>query len=358
MKKSKRSGFKTILLLIAVIIILLFGGKTLFDAGEFDTVWDHPLPDCRLLALAGAEDMTLVDEQKRALISAGDRQGLAPGQKSGVYLYEGSGSPNLIYETEGHPHGISSIETELGTRVFLVVHKAQGDVVQILDWNTSQLTVVKEVPFEDVRTLNGIVAIDSEKFFVSQDLGMGNRLGQELEKLLRLPLGKLWLYDGRSPRVVKDSLLYPNGLALSPDRKILYLASTLGRSLIVFDYEPTTFSVKWRDQFALRTAPDNLKWAGERLLIGSHPQLFHLMAHSIDPLRFKAPSQLIALDGLPGKPKLVELYSTKEGPLSAVASGVFLKDRVIMGTVFDKGVLDCARVAEGMAFPLGETPQP
>lgn len=353
MKKSKRSGLKTILFLLAVIIILLFGGKTVFDAGEFDTIWEHPLPDCRILALAGAEDMTLVDEQKRVLISAGDRQGLAPGQKSGVYLYEGSGSPMLIHATEGYPQGISSIETELGTRVFLVVHKPQGDVVQILEWKSSQLIVVKEIDFKGVGTLNGIVAIDSEKFFVTQELGMGNRIGQEAEKVLRLPLGKLWLYDGKSPRVAKDSLLYPNGLALSPDRKILYLASMLGRSLIVFDYEPTTFSVKWRDQYALRTAPDNLKWAGERLLIGAHPQLLHLMAHSLNALRFKAPSQLIALDGLPGKPTIVELHSSKDGLLSAVTTGVFLKDRVIMGAVFDKGVLDCAKVSEGLAFPLG-----
>lgn len=352
MKKSKRSGLKAILSLLAVIVILLAGVKLLLDAGEFDTIWDHPLPDCRVLALTGAEDLTLVDEQSRVLISAADRQGLQAGEKPGVYLYDGNGSPSLVYPTDGEPQGLASIASEVGTRVFLVLHKTNHDVVQILDWANDQLALVKEVPFENVKTLNGIVAIDAEKFFASQELGMSFRLGQELEKLLRLPLGKLWLYDGQKPRIAKDRLLYPNGLALSPDRKILYLASMLGRSLIVFDYEPTNFSLRWRDQIALETAPDNLKWAGDRLLIGAHPQLLHLMMHSQDAAKFPAPSQLIALDGLPGKPRKVELYSSKEGPLSAVTSGVLLKDRVIMGAVFAKGMLDCAKVPEGLAFPL------
>lgn len=346
MKKSNRTGLKTILVLVLILALVIIGGKTLFDVGEFDTIWDHPLDDCHELALTGAEDMTLVDNGSRVLISAADRQGLDKGQQSGIYLYDGSYSPKLIYPTEGEPQGISSVATETGTRVFVIVHKAAQDVVQILDWASDSLTLVKELPFDKVTTLNGIVAIDGERFFASQELASSFKPFQEIEKLLRLSMGKLWLYDGRALRIARDKIIYPNGLALSPDKKILYVASMLNRSLIVFDYDPTTYSVQWRNQFPLQTAPDNLHWAGDRLLIGSHPKLLRLMAHSHDALRFPAPSQVIVLDGLPDKPSISEAHSSKGGLISAISSAVVLKDRVLLGSIYTKGMLTCAALAE------------
>ncbi len=47
MKKSKRTSLKAILFLLAFILLSLFAAKTLFEAGEFDTIWDHPLADVR-----------------------------------------------------------------------------------------------------------------------------------------------------------------------------------------------------------------------------------------------------------------------------------------------------------------------
>ncbi|MBC7660062.1 MAG: SMP-30/gluconolactonase/LRE family protein [Chitinophagaceae bacterium] len=344
MNNAKQPSRKVSLLLFFVLVVSGISLKTLGDAGELDTIWDHPLPDCHLVTgVTGAEDMASVDKGTRVLVSATDRQQLHPGQKSGIYIYDGVSNPRLIFETNGDPEGISAVETETGTRVFVVVHQKTTDAVQIFNWikATDSLQLDKEVSFDGVTALNGIVGLDANRFYVTQELGMPFSLARDVEKLLRLPLGKLWFYDGKNVSVARDKISYPNGLALSRDRKILYLASMLSSSLIVFDLDSVSGDLHWRDQIVLHTAPDNLKWAGESLLIGAHPQLLHLFGHSHDARAIQSPSQLISLEGLPDKPRIIELYSSREGPLNAITGGTPLGQRLIMGSVYDEGILNC-----------------
>ena len=112
MKRPKRFGLKISVLMLLIFIASGLVLKSLWEAGEFDTIWDHPLPDCHLLSLTGAEDMTLVDKDTRVLISVTVRQGLQSNQQSGVYLYDGNAAPKLVYPTNGIAMGISAIDTD------------------------------------------------------------------------------------------------------------------------------------------------------------------------------------------------------------------------------------------------------
>ena len=102
--------------------------------------------------------------------------------------------------------------------------------------------------------------------------------------------------------------------------------------------------LKWQREWRLKTAPDNLKWAGDRLLVGAHRQLLTLLLHSLNPKRYRAPSQLIAISGLPGAAEIEELHATRAQGVEAVASGVHLaiKNRLVMGGIYGTGILDCA----------------
>lgn len=361
MKSKKRISRSIIGFLLLSLAACFVTYKTLYDAGELGAVFHHPLPGCLSYTnITGAEDITTVDDGRVALISATDRQDLGT-QKTvpGLYIYKGDGEPRLITPIEGEPHGITSTPSEMGSRVYVVVHKAGADdQVQIFDWTSADasLKLVRSVKFPDVRTLNGITALEGDRFFVSQDLGFPPGPFQEAEKALRLPLGKLWYFDGKSegPRVIRNDILYPNGIAISADEKNLYLASMTGRSLIVYDLifdDAGQASLKWRREWGLKTAPDNLKWAGDRLLIGSHRQLLTLLLHSFDGKRYRAPSQLISVKSLPDAAVIEELHATRSGGLEGISTGVLLKDqsRIVMGGIWSPGILDCDGTR---SFPL------
>lgn len=355
MKSKRRPSHIIIYVLLVLIVLGGLGTKTLYDAGELGPIFHHPLPDCKIYKnITGAEDLTTVDEGRTVLLSVTDRQDISETKVApGIYRYVGEGEPRLLQAIEGEPHGIASFPSEGGSRVYLIVHKKdEDDSVHIYDWSNAQqtLTLAKKIAFKSVRSLNGITALSGDRFFASQDLKMAPGFFQEIEKALRLPLGKVWFYDGESaaPSVAREDILYPNGLAVSPDEKTLYLASMTGKSLIVYDLAFTAAKraeLKWQGEWPLKTAPDNLKWDEDSLLIGTHRKLITLLLHSHDAKRFRAPSQLIRVKGLPEKAEIEELYATSGGGVEAVASGVVLKNsqkHIIMGGIWSVGMLDCA----------------
>lgn len=352
MKSKKRFSHYIIYLLLAIGLGGFLVTKNLFDAGELGPVFNHPLLGCKTFSnVTGAEDMTTVDDGRTTLISVHDRHDLSEKKvPAGIYRYSGDSEPSLLMATEGNPHGITSYPTVWGSRVYVVMHRmGEDDSVDIFDWasGTQTLTFVKKIKFEGVRTLNAVVALSENQVFVSQDLQFEPGPLQEVEKALRLPLGKVWFLDSEDekPFIVREDILYANGLAVSPDKKHLFVASTTGRSLIDFDLsfnDAKRPELKWQREWPLKTAPDNLKWDNDRLLIGSHRKLITLLMHSFDARRFRAPSQLIAIKGLPEAVEIEELHSTKSHGVEGVSVGVVSNDRIVMGGVWSEGILDCA----------------
>ncbi|RZA25422.1 MAG: hypothetical protein EOP10_06910 [Proteobacteria bacterium] len=366
--KRKSHPLRFVVLVLCVLFLLtLFAGKTFYDAGELGAVFDHPLPGCILHKnITGAEDLTTVDDGRTVLISAVDRHDISEVKViPGIYIYTEGSSPRLLAAIDGKPHGISAYPSELGYHVHVVVHKpGEDDRVEIYEWKTAEqtFTQVKTIRFAGIQQLNGIVAMADDSFFVSQDFGYPAGPLQEIEKAFRLPLGKIWYYDGTSdkPKIAREDILYPNGLAVSPDKKHLYLASLTGRSLIDYDLnidDKGEVTLKWRREWPLYTAPDNLKWAGDTLLIGSHRKLISLLLHSFDSKRYHAASQLIQVSGLPDRLIVKELHSTRSGGVEAVSTGVLstVNNRIVMGGIWSEGVLDC----EGTdTFPLSQPASP
>ena len=335
--------------LLALVALAGFGLKTLFDAGSFDRVWDHPLPHCRVLpGLVGTEDLVQIPGTQQVVISAMDRAHIKVSSANGLYLYDLdhpdrmpvllSGSTGLAWA----PQGLSVWREGDQVRLFAVNHSGENDKVELMDLEGDSLRSVRSVEFPGVHTLNGLVAIDRESFYVSQDIGAETSYGELLEKYLQLPHGKVWLHRDSKNSVAADNLLYPNGLALSLDQKILYVASMVGRKLLVFDRDPSRPELTQKEAIFLNTAPDNLKWSpDQRLLIGAHLHLLDLAAFAAEPLTHPSPSQLIALSGLPAAPVIEEIYSSKGEPFSGVTTGLQVGSYWVMGTGFGEGLLVC-----------------
>ncbi len=341
--------------LLSIVLMVASAGvfKTLLDAGAFDRVWDHPLPHCQVLpGLVGTEDLVQIPGTQKVIISANDRAHIKPWSANGLYLYDleqASRAPVLLSGSTGlawHPQGLSVWKEGEGEgqliRVFAINHSDGSDKVEVMDLRGDALIPVRSIEFPGIRTLNALVAIDSSSFYVSQDLGAQTSYGQLLEKYLRLPHGKVWLHRDGKTEVSAEGITFPNGLALSPDQKYLYVASMLDRSLLVFERDPARLALTLKNSIFLDTAPDNLKWApDQRLLIGSQLHLLDLAAFAEDPLSHRSPSQVIAVGGLPDAAVIEEIYSSTGEMFSGVSTGLQVGKYWLMGTGFGEGLLVC-----------------
>ena len=63
--------------------------------------------------------------------------------------------------------------------------------------------------------MNDLVVIDNDKFYFSND----REYCLVMEAMFRLPFGSIGFYNGSHAKLVVEDLLFPNGLALSKDKK-------------------------------------------------------------------------------------------------------------------------------------------
>ncbi len=76
---------------------------------------------------------------------------------------------------------------------------------------------------------NDIVAVGSDKFYVSNDHRYTAGLGQVLENYLKLKLSNLVYYNGSSFIVVASGIGYANGINVSADGQTLYFWTAIGK---------------------------------------------------------------------------------------------------------------------------------
>ena len=123
-----------------------------------------------------------------------------------------SGDVTIVAEYDGEPNGL---KIHKDGRIFLADHK-QG--LLLLDPNGGKVSVVLDRPYrERFKGLNDLVfASNGDLYFSDQG-----------ESDLRDPTGQLFRYTASGHlECLLDSVPSPNGLVLTPDEKILFLAVT------------------------------------------------------------------------------------------------------------------------------------
>ena len=66
--------------------------------------------------------------------------------------------------------------------------------------------------------MNNLVAVDKDKFYITQFQHFRDLNKIYVEIFLFLPLGKVFFYDGNKAREVAKDLFVPNGINISPDK--------------------------------------------------------------------------------------------------------------------------------------------
>ncbi len=155
------------------------------------------------------------------------------------------------------------------------------------------------------------------------------------------------------------------GLASS---SVIYCDQWMLCNTVISDLPPTAVGLAVRDQFVLvsvpfrgqievfdenmgfarvkeielNSGPDNLKFVGDDLWIGSHPSLWSVILHLNGPV--SCPSQvLVVRDALSGNAKVhVELQQAEGNPVAGVSTALLNSGYLLLGTMRD-GFAICTR---------------
>ena len=344
-----------------VLLLLLVGAfalDTLYVAGYFKRIEPRFAGEChRIVGIPGVEDIVVASDGRHAFLSADDRRAASAGRPvaGGIWLYDLASEAlptNLTPDaTVGfHPHGISLWPLPDGRgRLFVVNHPDEGRVpigegrqtIEVFDWRAEGLIYRATLADPLLVSPNGIAAVGVDTFYVTNDHRWhGN--WRTLEDWLRLPLADVVYFDGARFHVAADSITFANGIETSVDGSKLYVASTTGRALLIYDRDVATAALGNRRDIGLDTAPDNIRRSADGgLWIGAHPQLLKFLAHA-KRAKNLSPSEVLKVSPKPdGTFAVAQIYLDDGREISGSSVGAASGKRLLIGPVYADHILDC-----------------
>ncbi|XP_076594131.1 serum paraoxonase/arylesterase 2-like isoform X1 [Chaetodon auriga] len=122
-----------------------------------------------------------------------------------------------------NPHGISVYTDEADDSVYLFVvnHPQQKSQVEIFRYAQEDTLVhLKTITHPLLHSVNDIVAVGVESFYATNDHYCHNDALNTLVVILGLPLCEVVYYSPEEVRVAAGGFLSPNGINISPDKRL------------------------------------------------------------------------------------------------------------------------------------------
>lgn len=349
-------------LLAIVIIVSVLAWRFLSAAGYFTGIRQEIAATCRAIpAVPGPEDIQIDHGRKLAFISAYDRRAAnsgAPGAdavRGGIYVIDLAApqedwalrpvTPNT--PENFRPHGISLYKGEDGSsRLFAVNHPAGGpETVEIFEiGDEGALTHIRSVTSDAFISLNDVVAVGPESFYATNDHGTRQPFGQMFGNFLLLRNSTIVYFDGEKADAVADRVLFANGINVSADGKMVYVAAALGMSVYIYERNIETGALVAQGAVRVGTGVDNIDMQPDgTMLIGAHPNLMAFLSHASDPAEL-SPSQVIRLE--PETKRAGTIYLNYGKEISGISVAAGYGDVMLLGQVFEPEVLVCSQSTE------------
>ncbi|MCC8376102.1 MULTISPECIES: arylesterase [Photorhabdus] len=328
-----------------VIAALAYTINLLFDAGVFYRVQDIHMQQCRKIeGVNGAEDIVPLQDGG-VLISSLNRHGNASGA---LYYLQPGQAPLLLpgdYPAEFFPHGIDVWQQEGNTWVYVVNHRHQEDRIDVFRFERAAMRLIYQPALSRSvgKNINDISVIDKTRWLLTRDHAYSGLLGR-IEDYLRLPLARVLLIDDSGVHTLLDGLHFANGIYYDRQRERLYVAETTSGAVSSWAWQPGGTAPMLLSRATGLHGVDNIMpdEKGDRLLVAAHPQLLKLAAYQKDA-QVRSPSLVwqlaIASNGEAERAQVI--HQSHGQMLAAISVAAPLADQVVMGSVFDNGLLMC-----------------
>ena len=231
---------KKYIAILIIIGIVAFVLKTLNDAGEFKTLNSHFEGEClSIFGAVGAEDITILSNGL-AIISSDDRRKTLAGNpmQGALFAYDlNEKTPQLINLTpklpiDFHPHGISVYVLDENSFMLAVVnHSQSGHSIEVFEFGNARLIHKQTITNPMLISPNDLVFINETQMYITNDHGNSSEWGKTMEEYLQLTRSDVLFFNGYEFTVAAKKLGYANGINVSPDGNILYVAETVGKKI-------------------------------------------------------------------------------------------------------------------------------
>eukprot|EP00058_Branchiostoma_floridae_P027980 XP_002613471.1 hypothetical protein BRAFLDRAFT_208249 [Branchiostoma floridae] len=237
------------------------------------------------------------------------------------------------------PHGISVYEDKSGeVRLFVVNHgKGHKDRVEIFrfDADSNSLHHIESVKHPLLYSLNDIVATGPESFYATNDKYSTGLYGRMAETWLLIAWSNVVYYSGGEATIVADGLLYANGVNLSPEGKLVYVANPATAGVTVYRRQDDN-TLRFSHDIKLHTGVDNIfvDPANGDLWVAGHPKGIHFAIH-MQNASHPCGSQVLRIQNPAGEnPSITEMFSDDgRAGLWGSSVGCYHNKQLLIGTV-------------------------
>jgi arylesterase / paraoxonase len=341
---------------ITLLILLLLGiyiTNTLYQSGYFKTIQNHFEGETqKITGIVGTEDITIDQSTGIAFLSSDDRWASRLRNKSpkGAIssLNLNDSIPKLINLTlnfpqeDFHPHGISLYSSPTGKKtLFVVNHRKSGNYIEILEYKNDSLIHRESITNELLVSPNDIVGVGERSFYFTNDHDEKLSSWRTIKDILKVGMGNICYFDGnKMSKTGIENIKYANGINVSLDGKMLFLASTSSNMLLVYERNIQSGTLTKTDEIDTKTGVDNIELDKDgSLWIGCHPQALKFLAHAGNETKI-SPSEVIRIDYKgQGDFKQSSIYMNDGSEISASSVGAVYKAKILIGPVFQDRII-------------------
>jgi arylesterase/paraoxonase len=338
-----------------VIVLGVVGGWfvwLLAVTGQLKTLTPHFDGTCTAVGgVVGAEDLTIHPRTGVAYLSACDRFAVSAGKPGhgAIYSYDlGTASAQPVNLTPDAapdfcPHGLSLLLAPGGGSFLFVINHAGGrHAVEVYEVAERRLVLRRTLTDPLLVSPNDLVAVTATQVYVTNDHRHPAGFMRTVEDYLRRPWANVVMWNGTGFREVAGGIRLANGINASPDGKTVYVMSTIGMSMRIYDRNPASGALSLRGETPLGSGVDNVEVDNDGTLwIGAHPQLLTVVRYMAGARPY-APSQVLRVVFRGGGDYAVnEVFLDRGEQLSASSVAAVWGKRLLIGPVADSKFLDC-----------------
>uniref|UniRef100_A0A8C5MEX9 Paraoxonase n=1 Tax=Leptobrachium leishanense TaxID=445787 RepID=A0A8C5MEX9_9ANUR len=314
------------------------------------------LPNCHFLEgiETGSEDIEILPNGL-AFISSGLKYpgmfSFAPDKPGEIFLLdlnEENLHPRSLRFSSGFdistfsPHGISSYIDEKDDTVYLFVvnHPHFKTTIEIFKFDEEEENVLvhlKTIKHDLLPNVNDLVALGPDSFYATNDYFYHDFTMRHVERFLGFQWTNVVYYSTNEVREAAKGFDSANGIAMSTDRKYIYVADVLSHTITVLE-KHQDWSLSPVKVVQLNTLVDNLfvdPNTGD-IWIGGHPNGKKLFLYnSEDP----PGSEVVRVQNIHSdNPIITAVYINNGSVIQGSSCAAVYNGKLLVGTVFHKAL--------------------